>query len=316
MAAAINALFDKRRIALARARLSAWWEGEIFDEDAARTEIHARLAAADDSADDAALFEPLPYRAPPRLAALAALWGEQRIRPADFSADAFDPAQIELAGGGDLAVLGPGGFAPLGAVAAAHPGAIDVFEWREETFAALEHGIAVAKLGDRVTATRIDLEAHVFPSNRYDGFISTDDFAYCGRPPHLAQQIAKCLRPGACAVVESYVGPRGDDLAAAFASSFAEPHIPAHGDLLQFFRGAGLAVDADEDLTERFLDNARTCFKALGDKLSCGSALDVAALRELAWEAEVWRMRLRLLAQRRLERRRFILRKAAEPAST
>jgi hypothetical protein len=37
--------------------------------------------------------------------------------------------------------------------------------------------------------------------------------------------------------------------------------------------------------------------------------LEPAAARELAWEAEAWRMRLKLLAQRRLERRRFVLRK-------
>lgn len=302
---ALNDLFDKRRLALARARLSAWWEGEIFDEDAAMAEIEARFAAANDIADDEALFEPLAYTPPPRLIALATLWGRQRIRPA--GADAFHPAQIALAGDGVLAALGPGGFAPLAALAAAHPGAIEAFEWREETFAALEHGIAKAKLGDRLNAARIDLDAHVFPADRYDGLISTDDFAYCSHPPHLAQQIAKCLKPGACAVVESYVGPRGEDFATAFASSFAEPCIQAHGDLVQIFRDAGLAVDADEDITERFLDGARQCFKALGDQLTGESTLDVAAVRELAFEAEAWRPRLRLMSQRRLERRRFAL---------
>lgn len=300
---ALHDLFDKRRLALARARLSAWWEGEIFDEDAATAEIEARFAAANDIADD----ESLAYTPPPRLIALATLWGRQRIRPAD--ADAFHPAQIGLASDGVLAALGPGGFAPLADLAAAHPGAIDVFEWREETVTAIDHGIAKAKLGDRLNAARIDLEAHAFPHSRYDGLISTDDFAYCRNPPRLAQQIAKCLKPGARAAVETYVGLRGDELAAAFASSFAEPHIRAHGDLVQVFRGAGLIVDADDDMTERFLDGARQCFKALGDKLTGESALDVAAVRELACEAEAWRLRLRLLAQRRLERRRFILRK-------
>lgn len=312
MAAALNALFDKRRLALARARIAAWWEGEVFDEDAAAAEIDARFAANDGGGDDA-LFEPLAYAPPARLAALATLWGAQRIRPADSTADAFDPAQIGLAGEGVLAVLGPGGFAPLAAVAAAHPGPIDVFEWRKETFAALEHGIAAAKLGDRVTAARMDLETHVFAPGCYDGLISTDDFAYCACPLHLAQQIARCLKPGAGAAVECYVGLRGEDLATAFASSFAEPHIRAHGDLLNVFRDAGFAIEADEDLTERFLDAARTCFKALGDKLS-GNGLKGAAVRELAWEAEAWRMRLRLLTQRRLKRRRFILLKPSGQA--
>jgi cyclopropane fatty-acyl-phospholipid synthase-like methyltransferase len=148
-----------------------------------------------------------------------------------------------------LALLGPGLAAPLVAVADAHPGKIEAFEWREETFEALKHGVAKANLNDRVTVARIDLEAHVFPPNAYDGVFSTDDFAYCGYPPHLAQQIMKCLKPGACAVVETYVGLRSDELATAFASSFAEPQIRAHGDLLQFFTDAGFALEADEDLT-------------------------------------------------------------------
>jgi hypothetical protein len=312
MAAALKALFDQRRLALTRARLAAWWEGDVFDEAAAMAEIEARLAAANDASAEDALFEPPAYEPPPRLVALAALWGEGRIRPGDSTADKLEPARMGLAPDGVLAVLGPGHVAPVVAVAAAHPGRIEVFEWREETFEALQHGIAAAKLEGRVAAARIDLEAHPLTPNRYDGLLSTDDFAYCSYPPHLAQRIMKCLKPGACAVVESYVGLRAEELATAFASSFAEPHIRAHGDLLQFFRDTGLLVETDEDLTEEFLDTARQSFKALGDKLTGEGALDVAAARELAWEAEAWRTRLRLLAQRRLERRRFILRRPAE----
>jgi hypothetical protein len=312
MAAALKALFDKRRLALTRARLAAWWEGDVFDEAAAMAEIEARLAAANDASAEDALFEPPAFAPPPRLVALAALWGEGRIRPGDSTADKLEPARMGLAPDGVLAVLGPGHVAPVIAVAAVHPGRIEVFEWREETFEALQHGIAAAKLEGRVAAARIDLEAHPLTPNRYDGLLSTDDFAYCSYPPHLAQRIMKCLKPGVCAVVESYVGLRAEELATAFASSFAEPHIRAHGDLLQFFRDTGLLVETDEDLTEEFLDTARQSFKALGDKLAGEGALDVAAARELAWEAEAWRMRLRLLAQRRLERRRFILRRPAE----
>jgi hypothetical protein len=47
----------------------------------------------------------------------------------------------------------------------------------------------------------------------------------------------------------------------------------------------------------------------LGERIAAGAKLEAAVARELAWEAEAWRMRLRLLATRRLERRRFILRK-------
>jgi len=310
MAVALNALFDKRRLALTRARFRAWWEGEAFDETVAAADIESVANETGDADDE--LFDQPEYELPPRLAALAILWGEGRIRPGDSTADKLEPARIGLAPDGVLALLGPGRVGPLAAVAAAHPGKIEVFEWREETFEALTNDIAKAKLDDRVTAARIDLEAHVFTPNYYDGLLSTDDFAYCSYPPHLAQQIMKCLKPGASAVIECYVGLRAAEMATAFASSFLEPHIRAHGDLLQFFTDAGLRIEEDEDLTEEFLGTARQSFKQLGEHLTSAAGLDVGAARELAWEAEAWRMRLRLLAQRRLERRRFIVRKPTD----
>lgn len=316
MALAIKTLFDKRKLALTRAKFRAWWEGETFDEAAALAALEAKLSVeAANDATEAELFDEPEYEPPPRLVALAALWGDGRVRPGDATADGLEPARIGIAPEGVLAVLGPGLAAPLIALAGAHPGKIEVFEWREETLEALKHGVVKAKLNERVTVARIDLEAHVFAPNAYDGLFSTDDFAYCGYPPHLAQQILKCLKPGACAVVETYIGLRANELATAFASSFAEPQIRAHGDVLQFFTDAGLALEGDEDLTEEFLGTARASFKTLGEKLTQGNALEPAAARELAWEAEAWRTRLKLLAQRRLERRRFIVRKPGQDAN-
>jgi hypothetical protein len=313
--AALNALFDKKKLALTRAKLAAWWDGESYDEAAALAAFEAKAANenADNGAEDE-LFDAPVYDMPPRLAALGLLWGEGRVRPGDSTADGLEPARIGLGPEGVLAVLGPGLEGPLAAVAAAHPGKIEVFEWREETFDALKHGVEKAKLNERVALSRIDLEAHVFTPASFDGLLSTDDFAYCGYPPHLAQQIMKSLKPGACAVVECYVGFKSDALATAFASSFAEPQIRAHGDLLQFFTDAGLALEADEDLSDEFLDTARTAFKNLGAKLQESGAVEPATARELAWETEAWRVRLQLLAQRRLERRRFILRRPTDDA--
>jgi hypothetical protein len=311
MALAIKTLFDKRARAIRRAKFRAWWEGEDFNEEAALAGIERKLseAAANDAAAEAELFDEPEYDPPPRLVALATLWGEGRVRPGDATADGLEPARLGLTAEGVLAVLSPGLAAPVIAVAAAYAGKIEVFEWREETVEALKHAVAKAKLSDRVSVIRIDVEAHVFAPNAYDGLWSTDDFAYSGYPPHLAQQIMKCLKPGACAVVETYLGLPADELKTAFASSFAEPQIRAHGDVLQFFKDAGLVLEGDEDLTEEFLGMARGAFKALGERLAQGGGLEPAAARELAWEAEAWRMRLKLLAQRRLERRRFVLRK-------
>jgi hypothetical protein len=320
--AALNALFDRKKLAVTRAKFRAWWEGEAFDEAAVMAEIEATLAndraeaeataEASDPADE--LFDEAPFELPPRLSALALLWGDDRVRPGDATADGLEPARVGLPSTGVLAVLGPGLVGTLAGVAGAHPGKIEVFEWREETIDALKHGVKKAKLEERVSVTRIDLEAHVFTPASFDGLYSIDDFAYCGYPPHLAGQVFKSLKPNACAVVECYVGLKSDALATAFASSFAEPQIRAHGDLLQFFADTGLKLEADEDLTEEFLGMAREAFKALGAKLQEAGAIEPAIARELAWEAEAWRMRLKLLAQRRLERRRFILRKPADGA--
>lgn len=317
MAVALKTLFDKPKRALAGARFKAWWDGAEFDEAAALAEIEAKFAAdaANDTegADDA-LFDAIPYDMPPRLAALALIWGEGRIRPGDATAEGLEPARVGLAGDGVLALLSPGLVAPLLAVAAAHPGKIEAFEWREESFDALRHGLTEAKLDDRVSLTRIDLEAHVFTPNHYDGLLSIDDFAYSGYPPHLAQQIMKCLKPGACAVAESYIGAASPALATAFASSFAEPQVQTHADIVRFITDAGLTLEADEDLTDEFLGFAREGFKRLGENLAKAEGLDVAVARELAWEAEAWRTRMKLLSQRRLSRRRFILRKPAGEA--
>ncbi len=146
MAAALKALFDKRGLALTRARLRAWWEGEAFDEGAALAAIEATLAndAAPDGDADSELFDEPEYELPPRLAALAALWGDGRVRPGDATAEALEPARIGLAPDSVLAMLGPGLCAPVLAVAEAYPGKIEVFEWREETVDALKHGIAKA----------------------------------------------------------------------------------------------------------------------------------------------------------------------------
>lgn len=312
--AAKKALFDKKGMALTRAKLRAWWDGADFDPEAAMAEIEAKLAAepvANDVSEDE-LFDELPYELPPRLQALGVLWGEDRVRPGDATADRLEPARIGLAPEGVLAVLGPGLAGVMEAVAAAHPGKIDVYEWREETFDALKHGLKKAKLDARITAARIDLEAHIFTPGAYDGLLSIDDFVYCGHPPHLAAQLFKSLKPGACAVIECYVGFNVPEIMTAFASSFAEPQIRAHGDILQALTDTGFALEADEDMTEDFLFTARAAFKQLGERLTAAGALEVAVARELAWETEAWRMRLQLLATRRLERRRFVVRRPAD----
>lgn len=311
----LKGLFEKKNIALTRAKLRAWWEGAEFDEAAALLEIEAAANDAEKPTEgaDEDLFDTPPYEWPARLSALSALWGGERVRPGDAVNDVTALERLGIATDGVLAVLSPGLAAPVLALAAKHAGKIQIFEWRDETLDALKHGVKAANLEERVTVARIDLEAHVFTPAGFDGLISIDDFAYCGHPPHLAQQFMKALKPGAAAVLDAYVGLPIAELNTAFASAFAEPQIRAHGDLIHVFKETGLAVEADEDITEAFLELARTGFKTLGDRLTA-DALNVAAAQELAWEAQAWRVRMKLLAQKRLERRRFVVRRPVEGA--
>src|SRR5262249_1065852 len=100
MALALKGLFDKRKVALARARFHAWWEGEEFDEAAAQAAIDA--TANDDvkpeqgSTEDE-LFDALPFDMPPRLKALGALWGEGRVRPGDGASEKMEPTRLGIA---------------------------------------------------------------------------------------------------------------------------------------------------------------------------------------------------------------------------
>jgi hypothetical protein len=317
MAEAKKALFDKRKLALAKAKFRAWWDGESFDEDAFVASLEAEAAndaTAAPGDPEKELFDEPETEAPPRIVALGKLWGDQRLRPGDDAADALEVSRLGAPADGVIAVSGAGLAGPLIAFASAHAGPIEAFEWREESIDLLKQGVRKAKLDGRVSVTRIDLEAHVFKAGHFDGLWSVDDFAYVGFPPHLSQQVMKMLKPGACAVVECYVGLKIPEFATAFASSFAEPQIRAHGDVLQNFIDVGLTVEADEDLTDDFLALAKQGFKRLETALADAASLTPLTLQELAWEAETWRTRLRLLAQRRLERRRFTLRKPAADA--
>jgi SAM-dependent methyltransferase len=241
------------------------------------------------------------------------LWGLGRIMPGDQAQDGLEPARIGVERGAVLAVFGPGLPGPLVSISLAHPGRIEAFEWREETIEELTDGVRRANFADRINVTKIDLEAHVWQPDMFDGIWCLDDFTYVGYAPHLAQQIFKSLKEGARAVIETYTGLPGEHIQPAFATAFAEPQIRAHGDLLQVFADAGFTLDADEDVTAEHLDLARTGFRNLRTVLADSHGLDPQTGREIAWEAQAWAVRMKFLAQRRLTRRRFTVRKDTLP---
>jgi SAM-dependent methyltransferase len=297
---ALAKLLDRRKLAQARARFQAWWQGEDLDP---------ALAANDFGLEDELFDAPEPELSA-RLAALELLWGAGRIAPGEDSADALAPAQLGVSDGAEVAVIGPGLAAPLIAFAGACGARLSVLEWREETVARLGWSLARARLGGRSQTTRIDLEAHVFAPEAFDGVWSLDEFSFVDEPARLAHQIARTLRPDGCALIEFYAGLPNTAYAPAFASSFAEPQIRAAGDVAQFLSDQGLSVEAQDDLSGEHLDSARQAFTRLEGALrGGGGAPDLAVARELGWEAESWRVRIRLLSEGRLERRRIIARR-------
>jgi SAM-dependent methyltransferase len=294
---------DKRAVSLARARFRAWWEGGEFDEAAA---LAAIAAVANDGGVDAELFaEAEP--ADPRLEALQRLWGQGRLMAGNEEAEAAMPAALSLSASASLAVFGPGLVAPVSALASTHVGPLRVFEWREESFGALRRGVARAKLGERVEAAGIDLETFTPPTEAFDGLVSFDDFTYADNAARLAQQFARTLKPKARAIVECYSGAPGPDLAGAFASAFREPQIRAADTLAALFEEAGLRVEDNADAIDAHVAQARDGFRRLGEAISQSGPPSADTARELSWETSAWRVRVRLLAARRLERRRFTL---------
>lgn len=300
---------DKRGVAMAQARFKAWWEGADFDPTAAAAVIEAQLAAAaaNDPGAEGDLFALEPPPVDLRLEALQRIWGEGRVHPGDPAIEAAHPATLQLAATGTLAIFGPGLSGPVQSIAQIHPGEIRVFEWRDETQAHLRFGLAKAQLDKRVTVSTIDLETFSPPLAAFDALISCDDVTFSDNGARLAQQIMKALKPKARAMIDTYAALPGGDLSPAFAASFSEPHLRASGDIQSMFTDTGLTLVSHDDVTEEHLAAARAGFKRLADALSEGPPLAPGAGRELAWEAEAWRMRMKLLATRRLERRRLVV---------
>lgn len=312
---AFSALFDKRKRAIARAKFGAWWNGSEFDEAAVNAAIEAALAEEESESKDAGeqeLFEE-PDETNPRLLALARLWGGERIMPGDSAVEAEQVSRLGLNEQSVLYVLGPGLAAPLASASGAHPGQIVALEWRDETRESLMQGVRRAKLAGRVSMQAVDLDTYTPAVDSMEGLLSLDDFTYAANAPRLAQQITKALKPNACAIIETYCAIPAPATAPAFASSFAEPQLRPAGDLADLFTEAGLAVEANDDVTAEHQGLARAGFKRLEQIVAAAveQQVDLHVLREVAWEAAAWKARLRLLAGKRLERRRMMVRKAA-----
>lgn len=312
MALAFPPRIDRRGLALAQARFRAWWDGVAFDEAAALAALEA-AAAASPVAEGADLFGEDAYTYPPRLEALQLIWGRGRLLPGSDQADSDLLALLTVPADGTLAVLGPGADHPVRAFAASHPGPLAIFEWREEATEALRQTLGKDGLDARCAISAMDVETVLLPAQGFDGIVSLDEFSVCASPSRLATQITKALRPGAEAVIEAYVGtPPQGEIAAAFAAAFCEPQIRPILDLERCFDDAGLFVLDASDQTQAHLDLAIDGFRRLEGQISklteAGDAdplRTAAIMRELAWETDAWRVRIKLLHRGHLVRRRW-----------
>jgi hypothetical protein len=291
-------LLNPQERALTSAKLRAWWEGEAFNAEAflAAQEAAPQAPAAPDLTAD--LFDaPRDHR----LDALQKLWGEGRIAPPmTGEGEAF--AALSLSEAAEVALLGPGLSADIAPFLGAK--AVKLLEWRSETMAALAAAIADKP---NVSVEALDLDVTTLPAEAFNGLVSFDEFSYAANPARLALQIARTLKPGAKALIETYVGGPDPDFDAAFASAFAEPQIHQHSVIAHALTEAGLDIEADEDVSAAHVAAARAAFHAFSEKAATMGAMPPREAQELSWETQTWRARLTLLIHARVQRRKFLV---------
>lgn len=282
--------------AIAGAKFRAWWDGAAFDEAGFIAKLEAEAANPPEPADVAGDLFDAPVD--PRLEALQRLWGPGRLAPAS------DPLPFEPGEGATVALLGPGLAEPVKAFSSYAN--LLIFEWRSETREALKRGLAEAGL-ERAALAPFDLDLTTLAAETCDAVISFDEFTYASNPARLALQIARTLKPGAKAVIETYAGAAGPDLGAAFASAFAEPQLHVRNALAQAMNEAGLDIEADEDISAAHAASARAAFERFTETAGAPDQKPACAVevREIGWEIHTWRARLKLLALGRIQRHRF-----------
>jgi hypothetical protein len=302
MKLSLKTLIDPQKMALARARLHAWWEGEAFDP--------ASVASADAVDVAPPAFQDIPEPpAEPRLKALEILWGEGRLGPGADHDDRLQPARIGLPATGTLAVFGAGLEGPIVAAAEAHPGEFIAYEWREEAQAHLAFRLGRSVIAGRAKPQNMDLDLFSAPAETWDGAWSLDEFSFAPNPSRLAMQLFKGLKPAGVAVLETYIVDGRGPAAGAFASAFAEPQLMNFEALTSVITAAGFGVEEQEDLTAAHLDAVKEGFRRLEQALSSAQALGPGVAREIAWEAESWAHRMAAMNAGRLTRRRVVARK-------
>lgn len=285
-----------------RAKLHAWWEGvDVPGEET------FELAVLEEQ-------EEPPPELTPRFTALYRLWGGWRANPQEAGRDAAMLDALDLSPADPICVLGPGGIAPIKDLLALRAGAIEAFEWRDEGYSALR-SYASQIPGRPVPVHPLKLDGAGM-KGRFAGLLSYDELGYT---PALERFIAATLEPlrvGAAAVFEGYCTE--DPLletGSAFATAFAVPVLRSSEDVRLAFELLGAKVESVEDRTQAHILAVRAAFQNFSERTQAGlQPLQPGVARELAWEAESWRVRLMLLSAGKLKRMRFVVRKPHETA--
>lgn len=289
---------------LLKRRFTAWWEGEPFDLDLVREEL-----ATHEANHQAEMPLAAELTLDPRLSALELLWGKGRIAPGDEDEDQeFVQAIASLLPDGRLLAIGPGLDAPLLPILHLERPVL-IREWRHGIIDALRSRLPA--YGDMIS--QLDLET-IKLEEGIAGLFTWECFLYAPDKVRLLARAARALQPGGHWVAMDYCGAPSPFLAAAFASSFAEPHLCPEPELRTLIEAAGLEIVEAKDVSDRKLAQLRSAFARIGDQLeSLSGALGgpdaVARAHEYSWEIQAWRARSELLATGRISVFQFVLRK-------
>ena len=317
MVTAVKQQMAGSRLAQMRERFHAWWEGaELPPEPLTLAPTLVSNPAGEEAGEtpdqseaqqdfDVEPLMPLS----PRLAALRRLWGAWRISPPEDGLARGLMAGLKLPPRDPCCFLGPGGLQPVLEIARAHSGPVEALEWREEAFAPLQ--TTAASITDQtILVGPFSLDGRGLRRG-FAGIVSLEELAFAPDAERFIASIMGALKGEGRAVIETYciVDPL-QDYSSAFSTSFATPHLRTREAIRLALALAGSVIENETDRTAEHIHAARAAFRRFSQSLhEQADALPPGASRELAWEAEAWRLRLMLLSAGKLQRIRFVIRK-------
>ncbi|MEZ5937140.1 MAG: hypothetical protein R3C52_02850 [Hyphomonadaceae bacterium] len=338
MLSQVKKLMDPTARAEIGARFGAWWDGRDYvpgaegDEPGAETHSNAPVAdAADHAAEPSAQAEKPRTTGSsaghaikgagltPRLKALETLWGEGAFGPAstDLQDHLFDAVFEGDLTAGDIGFIGADP-ALITACRARTGGGLFASEWRSGCVDRIE------ALAPDVTVSFSDLDrSKSLGAGPLRALVSVDAFAYADHKAGLVARAYRMIADKGRWVFLETVKHTKKAPSEAFASAWAEPQLTTEIDIEETLDLAGFAVLERVDVTQQVLEAAHAAFAQLPgllDQTAGAEGRDGALfLRELSWEIQSWRARMRALEGGALQVFMWVVEKGhdagAEPAA-